>query len=194
MDPVGHDHGSQCVFGANAALKLSLPRRKLFSEGRSCGASRDASEALAPAGFDLGEAALSLVSGGLCSSSSRAWPGPELLGTYAVALAWLMLFQGVSSFGIPEFLIREVGAHGRDAAGHVVHSMLLGLGSGLVGGGPMLAAVRSVGIHSISRSGHHHRQPGVDPGLSQYRLPFGVPGPAPDASDIRCVCWSRLRS
>src|SRR5215469_15134714 len=80
--------------------------------------------------FILGEAALSLVSGGLLFIIISRVSGPELLGTYALAFAWLMLFQGVSSFGIPEFLMREVGAYGREAAEQVAHAMLLGLGSG----------------------------------------------------------------
>jgi len=95
--------------------------------------------------FLLGEAALSLVSSGALFIIISRVSGPELLGTYALAVAWLMLFQGVSSFGIPEFLMREVGAYGRDAAGHVVHTMLLGLGSGFVALGLMLGAVRLLG-------------------------------------------------
>src|SRR6266699_3622740 len=95
--------------------------------------------------FLLGEAALSLVSSGaLFIIISRA-SGPELLGTYALAVAWLMLFQGVSCLGIPEFLMREVGAYGRDAAGQVVQAMLLGLGSGFVALLLMLVAVRLLG-------------------------------------------------
>jgi len=82
--------------------------------------------------FVLGEAILSLVSGGVMFIIISRVSGPDLLGTYALALAWLMLFQGVSSFGIPGFLMREVGADGRDAAGQVVHAMLLGLGSGFL--------------------------------------------------------------
>src|SRR5229473_5836701 len=95
--------------------------------------------------FLLGEAALSLVSSGALFIIISRVSGPELLGTYALAVAWLMLFQGVSSFGIPEFLMREVGAYGRDAAGQVVHTMLLGLGSGFVALGLMLGAVRLLG-------------------------------------------------
>jgi O-antigen/teichoic acid export membrane protein len=95
--------------------------------------------------FVLGEAALSLVSGGVLFIIISRVSGPELLGTYALAVAWLMLFQGVSSFGIPEFLMREVGGYGRDAAGQVVHAMLLGLGSGFVAICLMLAAVRLLG-------------------------------------------------
>jgi O-antigen/teichoic acid export membrane protein len=95
--------------------------------------------------FLLGEAALSLVSSGVLFIIISRVSGPELLGTYALAFAWLMLFQGVSSFGIPEFLMREVGGYGRDAAGQVVHAMLLGLGSGFVAICLMLAAVRLLG-------------------------------------------------
>jgi O-antigen/teichoic acid export membrane protein len=95
--------------------------------------------------FVLGEAALSLVSSGILFIIISRVSGPELLGTYALASAWLMLFQGVSSFGIPEFLMREVGGYGRDAAGQVVHAMLLGLGSGFVALCLMLAAVRLLG-------------------------------------------------
>jgi O-antigen/teichoic acid export membrane protein len=95
--------------------------------------------------FVLGEAALSLISSGVLFIIISRVSGPELLGTYALAFAWLMLFQGMSSFGIPEFLMREVGAYGRDAAGQVVHAMLLGLGSGFVAICLMLAAVRLLG-------------------------------------------------
>jgi len=95
--------------------------------------------------FVLGEAALSLVSSGVLFIIISRVSGPELLGTYALAFAWLMLFQGVSSFGIPEFLMREVGGYGRDAAGQVVHAMLLGVGSGFVAICLMQAAVRLLG-------------------------------------------------
>ncbi|HEY8032461.1 MAG TPA: flippase [Methylocella sp.] len=95
--------------------------------------------------FTLGEVALSLVSSGVLFIIISRVSGPELLGTYALAFSWLMLFQGMSSFGIPEFLMREVGGHGREAAGQVVHAMLLGLGSGIVAIALMLAAVRLMG-------------------------------------------------
>ena len=95
--------------------------------------------------FILGEAGLSLVSSGVLFIVISRVSGPELLGTYALAFSWLMLFQGMSSFGIPEFLMREVGGHGRDAAGQVVHAMLLGLGSGFVAICLMLTAVRLLG-------------------------------------------------
>jgi O-antigen/teichoic acid export membrane protein len=95
--------------------------------------------------FVIGEAALTLVSGGaLFVIISRA-SGPAVLGTYALALAWLALFQGVSSFGIPEYILREAGAHGRNAAGQVIHAIFLGLGSGFGAICLMLIAVRFLG-------------------------------------------------
>jgi O-antigen/teichoic acid export membrane protein len=95
--------------------------------------------------FAMGEAALTLISGGVLFIIISRASGPAVLGTYALALAWLALFQGVSSFGIPEFLLREAGAHGRNAAGQVVHAMLLGLGSGFAAICLMLIAVRFLG-------------------------------------------------
>ncbi|MBV8889115.1 MAG: flippase [Alphaproteobacteria bacterium] len=105
--------------------------------------------------FVLGEAALSLVSSGVLFIIISRVSGPELLGTYALALAWLMLFQGISSLGIPEFIMREVGANGRDAARDVAHAILLGLGSALAALCMMLVAVRLLGysaylVHVIS--------------------------------------------
>jgi O-antigen/teichoic acid export membrane protein len=95
--------------------------------------------------FVLGEAGLFLVSGGVLFVIISRASGPEVLGTYALALAWLALFQGVSSFGIPEYILREAGAHGRDAAGQVFHAMLLGLGSGFAAICLMLITVRLLG-------------------------------------------------
>jgi len=95
--------------------------------------------------FVIGEAVLTLFSGGVLFIIISRAAGPEVLGTYALALAWLALFQGVSSFGIPEYILREAGAHGRDAAGQVVHAMLLGLGSGFVAICLMLITVRLLG-------------------------------------------------
>lgn len=95
--------------------------------------------------FVIGEAALTLVSGGVIFIIISRASGPEVLGTYALALAWLALFQGVSSFGIPGYILREAGAYGRDAAGQVVQAMLLGLGSGFVAIFLMLITVRFLG-------------------------------------------------
>jgi O-antigen/teichoic acid export membrane protein len=83
--------------------------------------------------FVLGEAALAPLSSGFVFIMISRVSGPDVLGTYALALGWLMLFQGISSFGVPEFIMREVGGYGRAAAAQVFHAILLGLGSGFVG-------------------------------------------------------------
>ncbi len=95
--------------------------------------------------FALGEAALALVSGGVQYVVISRVSGPGLLGVYALALAWLTLFQGVSSFGIPEFVLRETGARGRDAGVQVAHALLLGLFSSVAAICAMLATVKVLG-------------------------------------------------
>jgi len=95
--------------------------------------------------FVVGEAALTFVSVGVIFIIISRASGPEVLGTYALALAWLALFQGVSSFGIPGYILREAGAYGQDAARQVVHAMLLGLGSGFVAIFLMLITARFLG-------------------------------------------------
>ena len=54
-------------------------------------------------------------------------------------------FKVLSGSGAPVFIMREVGAYGRNAAGQVVHAMVLGLGTGLLGLGLMLGVTRVVG-------------------------------------------------
>ena len=123
--------------------------------------------------FVLGDAALSLLSGGVLFISISRLSGPELLGTYALAFAWLMLFQGVSSFGIPVFLMREVGAYGRNAAPYVAHAVLLGLGSGFVALCLMLAAVLIPAfLNTVCRSAFLALDPGdsVRSGLRKRAL------------------------
>jgi O-antigen/teichoic acid export membrane protein len=93
----------------------------------------------------LGEAGLALLSSGLVFIIISRVSGPEALGTYALALGWLMLFQGISSFGVPELIMREVGAYGRAAAGQVLHAILLGLASSFIGVCLMAIAARLPG-------------------------------------------------
>ena len=145
---------------------------------------RDAQKPWLQLAFVLGEAALSLVSSGVLFIIISRVSGPELLGTYALAFAWLTLFQGVSSFGIPEFLMREVG--GSRPGCHRTSGSCDVAGTGKRVRGPLSDAGRgpAAGVLDIPRSGHHHRQPGLDPSFPQYRLPFGVPGPAQDAFDV----------
>jgi O-antigen/teichoic acid export membrane protein len=98
--------------------------------------------------FVLGEAALTLLSGTVLFVIISRVGGAALLGTYALAIAWLALFQGVSSFGIPEFLVREVGTRGSDAAGQVFHASLLGLVSGVTAMLLMVGGSRLLGYSS----------------------------------------------
>jgi O-antigen/teichoic acid export membrane protein len=95
--------------------------------------------------FVLCDAALALAPNGLLFIVISRVAGPALLGSYALALAWLTLFQSLSSFGIPEFIMREVGVYGRTAAVYVVHAMVIGLGSSLVGIGLMVGGSRLTG-------------------------------------------------
>ena len=135
--------------------------------------------------FVIGEAVLTLFSGGVIFIIISRAAGPEVLGTYALALAWLAVFQGVSSFGIPEYILREAGAHGRDAAGQVLHAMLLGLGSGFVAICLMLIAVRFLGYSPYVVQVITSHKFGVDPGLPQHLVSLGVRGPAPNAIAFR---------
>lgn len=63
---------------------------------------------------------------------SRA-SGVELLGEYCLVFAWISLFQVMSSFGMPEFIMRETARLAPDS-GHryINHTLLLGLCSSAV--------------------------------------------------------------
>ncbi len=95
--------------------------------------------------FILGEAGLSLMSGGVLFVVISRLSGPVLLGVYALAFAWLLLFQGIGSFGIPEFILREVGAQGSDAAAEVTRAILLGVGCAALSTCLMLTVPRAFG-------------------------------------------------
>jgi stage V sporulation protein B len=79
--------------------------------------------------FILGEAGLSVASSAVLLIVISRVAGPEVLGAYALALAWLALFQGLSSFGIPAFLLREIGEHGH-ASRQASQAIWLGLVTG----------------------------------------------------------------
>lgn len=91
--------------------------------------------------FVVGEAGLTLIANGLLYVIISRVRGSQLLGAYALSTAWFALFQGVSSFGVPEYLMREMGAHGRQAAPQVMYGMTLGLVSGAAALLLMLGAV-----------------------------------------------------
>jgi O-antigen/teichoic acid export membrane protein len=91
----------------------------------------------------LGEGGVLLISGGATYVLLSRLGGAEILGQYSVVLAWLLLFQALGSFGIPEFVARELG---RSHHGHGRH-MSHGLALGVVGSGAaMIAMVATVGM------------------------------------------------
>ena len=75
----------------------------------------------------LGEAFLLLLTGGVLFVLVSRLGGPDLLGEYSLVLAWILLFQGVAAFGIPDFVTREAGIHGNASAPYVYHGFLIGV-------------------------------------------------------------------
>ncbi len=71
--------------------------------------------------------------------------GAELLGQYALVLAWLAAFQVLGNFGIPEFTMRETGAFTRDAGRYLGHGLIIGLSSSFAALITMLIVVHLVG-------------------------------------------------
>ena len=57
---------------------------------------------------------------------SRA-AGASLLGQYSVVIAWLILFQSVGSFGIPELLMRELGRFTNERGRYLGAGLIVGL-------------------------------------------------------------------
>ncbi len=60
-------------------------------------------------GMLSGEACLQLACSAVMYVLISRIEGPELLGQYSLVLAWVLLFQALATFGIPEFLLREIG-------------------------------------------------------------------------------------
>ncbi len=74
----------------------------------------------------LGEAFLMLLTGGVLFVLVSRLGGPDLLGEYSLVLAWILLFQGLAAFGIPDFVMREAGIRGAGSAPYVYHGFLIG--------------------------------------------------------------------
>jgi O-antigen/teichoic acid export membrane protein len=53
--------------------------------------------------------------------------GASLLGGYSVVIAWLLLFQSVGSFGIPELLMRELGRFSDQRGRYFGAGLIVGL-------------------------------------------------------------------
>ena len=75
----------------------------------------------------LGEAFLLLLTGGVLFVLVSRLGGPDLLGEYSLVLAWILLFQGIAAFGIPDFVTREAGIHGTASAPYVFHGFVIGI-------------------------------------------------------------------
>ena len=90
----------------------------------------------------LGEGFLLLLSGGAMFVVISRAAGPDLLGEYSLVLAWMMLAGGLASFGIPEFIMREIGRLEVAAARHTAHGLLIGTVFSLVATLGMAVAVR----------------------------------------------------
>lgn len=75
----------------------------------------------------FGEAFLLLLTGGVLFIFISRLGGPDLLGEYSLVLAWILLFQGIAGFGIPEFIMRETGIRGTGSAPYLYHGLIIGI-------------------------------------------------------------------
>ncbi len=75
----------------------------------------------------FGEAVVLFASGLVTHVLISRWSGPELLGQYSVVLAWIVLLQGVGSFGLPEFAARELGRVRDEQGKYLAHGLMIGL-------------------------------------------------------------------
>ena len=76
----------------------------------------------------LGADALVLIASGIAFYVviSRV-AGASLLGQYSSVLAWLLVFQSIGSFGIPELLMRELGRFSGERGRYLGAGLIVGL-------------------------------------------------------------------
>lgn len=86
----------------------------------------------------LGEAFLLLLTGGVLFVLVSRLGGPNLLGEYSLVLAWVLLFQGLAAFGIPDFVTREAGIRGAASGPYVYHGFVLGFATSAAAMGILL--------------------------------------------------------
>ena len=89
--------------------------------------------------FVFGEAFLMVVTGGVLFILISRLGGPDLLGEYSLVLAWILVFQGVAAFGIPEFVMREAGIRGAESAPHIFQGFIIGFATSAAAMGILLA-------------------------------------------------------
>ena len=80
----------------------------------------------------LGEVFLLLVTGAVLFILVSRLAGPEIFGEYSLVLAWLLLFQGIAGFGIPEFVMRETGIRGDDGGRAMYHGLIICLATSAI--------------------------------------------------------------
>ena len=74
-----------------------------------------------------GEAVTFAFSGAVMFILISRVSGPELLGQYSLAFAWILVFQSIGNFGIPEFLMREFGRFREKENKYFSNGIILGL-------------------------------------------------------------------
>jgi O-antigen/teichoic acid export membrane protein len=95
-----------------------------------------------------GEAAVFAFSGAVMFILISRVSGSELLGQYSLVFAWIMVFQAVGNFGIPEFLMREFGRFQQEESKYFSNGLILGLVSSVAAIGLMIGAVYLSGYDS----------------------------------------------
>ena len=58
--------------------------------------------------------------------------GASLLGQYSLVFAWLLVFQSIGSFGIPELMMRELGRFSGERGNYLGAGLVVGLSVSLV--------------------------------------------------------------
>ncbi|MFT4583126.1 MAG: O-antigen/teichoic acid export membrane protein [Gammaproteobacteria bacterium] len=91
--------------------------------------------------FLVGEGITFAVSGAVIFILISRVSGPDLLGQYSLAFAWIMVFQAVGNFGIPEFLMREFGRFEDEENKYFNNGLILGLLSSVAAIPLMIGAV-----------------------------------------------------
>lgn len=71
--------------------------------------------------------------------------GSALLGQYTLVLSWMLVFQSIGSFGVPELLMRELGRFPQDRSEHLGAGLVLGIIASVVVMPIMVAVSRVAG-------------------------------------------------
>jgi len=74
--------------------------------------------------------------------------GPHLLGQYSLVLAWILLFQALASFGLPEYLMREMGRFENEQNKYFLNGAVLGLITSVLAMGVMAFVIGWLGYEA----------------------------------------------